>query len=461
PWIWGSAETFEVLIGRPAHGSLRHRVLAARALEVSVEGMPPTTDPALVGRTLQVLQPLLLHPEPLVWIHAARALGRLAGSIDALEGTLLDWVRADSPLLRQRALTAFASLPAARLGFLGSQLVRILDSPDEEPWALAALAAATPYLFFERRALWDRLQARILGGDGGAIAARALVRGLATLWRRGVRDAALEAPMRKLRALARRARASALDDRRRWIEVIAVTDPIDGAERDPLDLELGLENLVRIAAQYDDEEGDARAARFADSLARTFAEARKIALGVGTLRQRAAAINAVEGCARSLALRLWGPLLATRPAGRRPRRPARPRGAGEDGRARAGRDPRARRAAPPGGRRRPRAGRAARGARHPPRRLRARRARGGLGARPGPRPERARHVPVAAQARGPRRRVHRSADPAPERALRALLAPRRHDARHGARRGGRRRVARPLRGVVGPRHRPAHDAAPA
>ena len=38
-------------------------------------------------------------------------------------------------------------------------------------------------------------------------------------------------------------------------------------------------------------------------------------LGAGSLRHRAAAINAFEGCARSLALRLWGPLLATRPAG--------------------------------------------------------------------------------------------------------------------------------------------------
>src|SRR5690606_10980914 len=180
---------------------------------------------------------------------------------------------------------------------------------------LAALAAATPYLFFERRALWDRLQARILGGDGGAIAARALARGLATLWRRGVRDAALEAPMRKLRALARRARASALDDRRRWIEVIAVTDPIDAAERDPLDLELGLENLVRLAAQYDDEEADARAARFAETLAPTIQEARRVSLGSGSLRRRAAGMNALEGCARSLALRLWGPLLETRPGG--------------------------------------------------------------------------------------------------------------------------------------------------
>jgi len=75
PWLWGSPETFELMIGAPAHGALRGRVLAARCLEVSVRGMPAAADPELVGRTLQVLQPLLLHPEPLVWVHAARALG--------------------------------------------------------------------------------------------------------------------------------------------------------------------------------------------------------------------------------------------------------------------------------------------------------------------------------------------------------------------------------------------------
>ncbi|HEY8429389.1 MAG TPA: hypothetical protein VIL20_13480, partial [Sandaracinaceae bacterium] len=76
-WIWASPKTFEAVIGLPAHGSLRARVLAARCLEIAVGGMSPATDPQLVGRTLQVLQPLLLHPEPLVWVHAARALGRL------------------------------------------------------------------------------------------------------------------------------------------------------------------------------------------------------------------------------------------------------------------------------------------------------------------------------------------------------------------------------------------------
>ncbi len=315
PWLFGSTATFDAMIQGPARGTLLGRVLAARSLEVSVGGMPHTTDPQIVGRTLQVLQPLLLHPEPLVWVHAARALGRLTGALEQLEGTLLDWVLGDSPLLKQRATTAFASLPAARLRFLASQLVAILDSPDEEAWVLAAVAAATPYLFFERRELWDMLASRILAGDGGAIAARALARGLATIWRRGVRDPDIESPLRALRVLARQARPDALDELRRWIEVVTVTDVVDGAERDPLDLELGIENLMRIAAQYDDEEADARAARFASSLLPTFNEARRIMLNPGRLRSRAAAINALEGSARAFALRLWGPLLATNPAG--------------------------------------------------------------------------------------------------------------------------------------------------
>lgn len=314
-WLWGSAATFDTMVGQPARGSLRGRVLASRCLEVCVRGMPPMTDPQLVGRTLQVLQPLLLHPEPLVWVHAARALGRLTSAVEQLEYTLLDWVGSASPVLRQRALTAFASMRGDRLRFLGHELVAILEAPNEEDWVLAAAAAATPYLFHEQRELWDRLADRILAGRGGAVSARALARGLATLFRRGTPDPGVERTMRQLRNMARRARTDAIDEWRRWIEIIAVTDPIDGAERDPLDVELGLENLVRLAAQYDDEEADARAARFAAALAPTIQEARRVALNGGSLRHRAAAMNALEGCARSLALRLWGPQLATRPAG--------------------------------------------------------------------------------------------------------------------------------------------------
>ncbi len=315
-WLWASSDTFEAMIRGPAHATLRGRVLAARCLEVSVRGMPPTADPKLVGRTLQVLQPLLLHPEPLVWVHAARALGRLTGSLEQLEGTLLDWVLGESRVLRQRATTAFASLPGERLKFLASQLVALLDARDEEAWVLAAVAAPPPYLRIPPPQRGHPPAAPTRAGGGGAIAPGALARGLATLWRRG-REAPpdVEAPLRALREMARCARPQTLDESRRWIEVTAVTDGVDGAERDPLDLELGLENLVRIASQYDDEEADARAARFAGALETTFREARRIALGEGRLRQRAAAVNALEGCARSFALRLWAPLLATRPAG--------------------------------------------------------------------------------------------------------------------------------------------------
>src|SRR6185436_17951658 len=136
----------------------------------------------------------------------------------------------------QRATTAFASLPAERLNFLASQLVALLETPAQQDWALAAVAAATPYLFFERPGLWDRLRKRILAGDGGAVASRALARGLATLWRRGMKAPEIEAPLRSLREMAWSAETSSLDEMRRWIEVTAVTDTIDAAERDPLDV---------------------------------------------------------------------------------------------------------------------------------------------------------------------------------------------------------------------------------
>ena len=40
-WIFGDEGTFEALVARPAHSSLRGRVLAARCLEVCARGLPP------------------------------------------------------------------------------------------------------------------------------------------------------------------------------------------------------------------------------------------------------------------------------------------------------------------------------------------------------------------------------------------------------------------------------------
>ena len=314
-WVWESEVTFEAMIAQPAHGSLRGRVLAARCLEICAGGLNDQTDPQMIGRTLQILQPLLLHPEPLVSTHAARAFGLFAGQVEHLEGTLLDWLLGDSLVLRQRALTAFTSLPAGRLRVLGHQLKAVLDDPENEAWALPAAAAGTPYLFQQSRDLWNDLASRIMRGMGGAKAAHALARGLATLWPRGSHPEDVRGPLADLRELARRSRSDSVEEWRHWLGVISATDPVDGAERAPLDLELGLENLVHLAAQYDDEEADARAARFALGLERTFCEARQVVLEQGSLRHRAAGMNALEGCARSMALGLWRPQLATHPRG--------------------------------------------------------------------------------------------------------------------------------------------------
>ena len=53
--------------------------------------------------------------------------------LEQLEGTLLDWVFGPSQVLRQRAMTAFASLPAERLAFLQGVVSRIIDERRRDP----------------------------------------------------------------------------------------------------------------------------------------------------------------------------------------------------------------------------------------------------------------------------------------------------------------------------------------
>jgi serine/threonine-protein kinase len=314
-WIFGSELTFDALIAVPATGSLRGRVLAARCLELCALGLPSLTRPEMLGRTLQVLQPLLLHPEPLVSLHAARALGLIATTTEHLDGMLLDWIGGESLVLRKRAITAATVLPSDKMGTVRQHVVAALADPATADWALAAAAASTPYLFKNNRELWDNIFDKIISGAGGPQAALEMAKGIAALWRRETNHQELEKPWSDLRYLARHAKKSTPDDYRTYLAVLAITDPVDGAERDPLDVELGLENLVHLAAQYDDEEADARAARFASSLGHTFEEARTLALSQASLRHRAAGMNALEGCARSMALRLWKPQLQTRPRG--------------------------------------------------------------------------------------------------------------------------------------------------
>jgi hypothetical protein len=177
---------------------------------------------------------------------------------------------------------------------------------------LAAIAAATPYLFFERRDLWDRSPAASSRGTAGRSRRARWPAALATLWRRGARPRARGAAARAAGdgaapPAAPRSTTGAAGSRCRDHR------PIDGAERDPLDLELGLENLVRLAAQYDDEEADARAARFATRSRRPSRGAPHRARPgpLGSARRRSTPSRAARGPSRCA----LGPLLATGPAG--------------------------------------------------------------------------------------------------------------------------------------------------
>jgi eukaryotic-like serine/threonine-protein kinase len=320
--LWRDGDLFQELVVRPATGTLRGRVLSARCLELTVADLPPSSEGLLLGETLRVLQPLLLHPEPLVSSPAARAVGRLAGRVDHLEAMLLDWLGGRSPLLRQRAMTAMASLPGARVRALRREFEGAMAG-EAGALALEGAAMGTPHLFFEARDVWDDILARARSGDAGSSkAARELARGLWGLFRLESRQGQVRGPLRELRLHARRVRPETVSEQSDWLRVLAWTDAVEGAERDPIDIETGLENLVHLAAEADDEEADARAARLAASLGRTFEDARELTLGGGSLRERATGINAMVGAARSLALGLWGPQLATSPSGTRSKEPA-------------------------------------------------------------------------------------------------------------------------------------------
>lgn len=311
--LWRSSRVFDELIRKPSGSNLRGRVLAARCLELGARVVTSTVTHEALGKTLQVLQPLLLHPEPLVSTHAARALGLLAGHEQHLEAMLLDWLGSDSELLAKRGMTAAASLPGARVRALSVELSRAFARPESASWALAGAALATPYLMVEAKELWDEVYERILSGEGGASAARDLALGLHSVYRVEARQAKARAELKQLRQKARRARPQTIDEFRDWLRVFAYTDMVEGAERDPLDVEMGLENLVHLAAQFDDEEADARAGRFAESLGRTFEDAMRLVLRGTSKREQATGMNALEGAARTMALRLWDPQLATRP----------------------------------------------------------------------------------------------------------------------------------------------------
>ncbi len=309
PWLWSDSRARQMLIFRRARGTLRERSLAARMLCIAADGMPVEGLPVSgVVMTTRVAQLLASHPEPVVWIPAARALGRLAARVPTIPLQLFRWRASTRAWQRRRAVTALASIPGPAGDWLERDIDALLASDD--PWEIGSLGPAIPYLVRERGSLWEPLARRLLAYSDGPHVTWSLVGGLLAVTRAAPADAHTEELLRTARARCLAARPDTPEQALLWQTIRRDTDFLDGFDADPSFPEVLLDRTVRDAVRVGGDAVQHRAASIARSIAATFD---------GSLQRSASsdhpddvghAIASVESCARAAAVGLWQPILA-------------------------------------------------------------------------------------------------------------------------------------------------------
>ncbi len=181
PSVWSSLVSIASL---PRDALRAARMLSALAShpDVARELSPSAADAAQ-----EALAMLLSHPRVGVWSRAARAMGRLAGSLPGLGQRLLGLLQqGPSTAVRLRATAALGGLaPHAGSDLLAcrSATLRLLDAvsagetPAHEAAQMAALAVALPDLCLDENDQWRSLAARI-AARGGPEAWLAVLRAL-------------------------------------------------------------------------------------------------------------------------------------------------------------------------------------------------------------------------------------------------------------------------------------------
>jgi serine/threonine-protein kinase len=306
-WLWRDPVAQRELVFEPARGNLRQRSLAARTLAVAADGMPDDgISISVVAQTSRVARALVGHPESDVWIPAARALGRLASRVPSIRLQLVRWLDSERTWERRRTVTALASVPGPQGEWIERHLDKLLSSDD--PWKLAALGPAVPYLARERVELWEQLAARLV--DAGPAVMWSVTQGLLALVRRERPDGLTERVLRRARAMARRAETKSVTEAQLLQIIARDTDFLDGIDPDPAFPDVLLDRAVRDAVRL----GPAAAARRARTVARgiggSFDTSLRAASTTESPIERGHALAAVESCARAAALGLWQPILA-------------------------------------------------------------------------------------------------------------------------------------------------------
>lgn len=307
-WVFASG-SFDRLIAEPSRGNLRRRVLAARLLELAADGFPSEEVDAARGiHTARITRDLAHHPEPLVWIPAALAMGRLAAKSRDVRALLFRWLDGNNVGERRRAITALAAMPGAESWWLESRLSDLFRE-DADPWALASLGPAIPYLACERRDLWVDLARRIDGKNVRPEMLWSFTQGLLGLDRRGNAD-------RTTRELLDTARRRALETEPRstteaqlFDDIRRHTDYLDAIDPDPNDVDLLLQRSVASAVRVGPDKVAPRVIALMRSLRPTFEAAITGIEKSDSTSAEAQALATAESCARAVALALWEPIL--------------------------------------------------------------------------------------------------------------------------------------------------------
>jgi serine/threonine-protein kinase len=261
-WIFQNPELFDRLISANSRNTLRHRVFAASLLLISADGFPPNSPRA--AATARAVKYLASHPEPAVWIPATLALGRLAVKNNDVRGLLLLWFHGDALGEKRRAITALCACAGLDAWSLDQRLEELIEN-STNPWELAAVGPALPYLAVEHRTLFERFVSRMRRADAPVEALYSATRGLLVLAKRGPIDRTSDTLLRGARERALDSSTRATTEAQLYSDIRRRTDFLDGIDADPADPELLLERALSNAVEL----GTERVARRAETIART------------------------------------------------------------------------------------------------------------------------------------------------------------------------------------------------
>ena len=305
-WLWTDDFARQLFVMTRARSSLRDRSLASRILAIAADGVPHDLPSASLSFATRVTMELASHPEPIVWIPAARAVGRLSGRIPNIRNQLVRWQHSTFAWKQRRAVTALAAMPntgpAWALNYLRSHNTG-------DPWALAAIGPAIPYLARERRDIWEPIAASLMTPSASPPLIWSVVQGLEALVTRGPVDAHTEHLLRHARRRSERSPLSSTADAQLWQAIHRRTDFLDSIAPDPSFPDELLERTVSDAVRVGAHSVQLRAATAAKSIGACFESALASAPQADDYNQRGHITGIVESCARASALGLWQPIL--------------------------------------------------------------------------------------------------------------------------------------------------------